>query len=206
MKPTKSEQISVAKIGCLATIAAALITVIGSIIIAYISLSSNNNQKNNSNELRPPSINSNPNNSPNKVPTPTPIPPTPTPQLEKFTVIQNGVTYQLMEAHFEGNELYFWFIATNQRADRAICLNYSSYLTDTDGNSYRVAYRTAGGERGSFTCFWVKLPNGVPTRFGLIFNTVPPTVINIPLLELPIQDESPVQMKDIPIPYDKVKK
>lgn len=52
MKPPKSEQISAAKIGCFATIAAASIAAIG----AYINRPPNPNQNNNVADVRPPGV------------------------------------------------------------------------------------------------------------------------------------------------------
>jgi hypothetical protein len=203
--------------GCLVGIAAALITTFGAIFVAYMNRSAvtNHNAESNSNVV---------DKTPNRNQTSTvttdesissevrhPGPQTAktperktdsTPKLARFTVIQSEVIFQLMEARFEGNNLVFWFLATNQGAEGEICLAYNSFLTDEDGNQHGHPRRTAGGNRGSGDCFWVTLPNRVPTRFGLIFNTVPPTATHIPFLEIRLQGLPPVQInEDIPIPY-----
>jgi hypothetical protein len=72
---------------------------------------------------------------------------------------------------------------------------------DNDGNPHR-ARRLVAGERGaSDTCLNIQLPNNVPSRFGVIFTTVPPTAGRIPFLRVVIQRGSAIEMRDIQVPY-----
>lgn len=139
-------------------------------------------------------------------PTPTPLQastPSPSPTEDEFTDTIKGVKYQLTEARFKGSVLLFWFIAKNQGANKQICLYYNSSLTDEDGTPHRVRYYAIGNEAKSAysTCNDLRLPFDVPTRFGLGFNTVPPTAKRIRYLRVVIQSEGVLELNYIPIPY-----
>jgi hypothetical protein len=128
--------------------------------------------------------------------------PTPAPvAATQFTTTIKGVNYTLVETTFSGSELLFWFKAVNTGADKEICLGYSSSLIDDAGKPHTQAYRTNGSNKGTFDCFNVGLPNNIPVRFGLAFNTLLPSTKQIPFVKIVLSSEGEIQLRNIPIPY-----
>jgi hypothetical protein len=120
----------------------------------------------------------------------------------QFTITIKDVDYELVETTFSGSDLLFWFKAVNTGADKEICLSYSSSLIDEGGKPQGQAYRTNGTDTGIFDCFNVALPNTVPVRFGVAFNTLPPSTKQVPFLKIVLGGgEGEIQLRNVPIPY-----
>jgi hypothetical protein len=122
--------------------------------------------------------------------------------VEASTFISlNNVDYSVIETEFNGNVLQVWFTAVNHGADKDICLFFTSSLIDSNGVSHQQSDRSDGLAAGGLDCFNVTLPYGVPTRFGLFFDTVPPSATLIPFVEVVIRGEGSVQFRSISIPF-----
>ena len=126
----------------------------------------------------------------------------PTTNFQAF-VEQENIKYELVESGHKGGEYQVWFLATNEGADGSICLRYSTYLIDPEGNQHQQHARLASDNRGYFDCFWVQAPHRVPTRFGIAFDSISPSMKSIPLIEIVLHERSSLQFRDVPIPYKK---
>jgi len=120
---------------------------------------------------------------------------------QSYTTTVKDVTYKLMDARFEGAKLSFWFTATNQSAQKEICLRLESSLVDSHGNPHQVSQRIVTNKLPELDCRYIDLPYDVPIRFGLIFDTVSPQETVFPILKLEIYHEGTAEIRAIKIPY-----
>ena len=126
-----------------------------------------------------------------------PAPPPAEPEIPP--VVLNGVTYTLDDWGWEGNSLVFWIKALNQKADTAILVYFETSLTDDRGDRHAVSLRMSGDRRGGFDAFEVPLPSEVPTRLGVLFAGMPPSVKTVPLLEIQLAGLGKVSFRNIPV-------
>lgn len=144
----------------------------------------------------PPSLTSTP------TPQPAALSSTDIPTNESFAVTKDNITYTVSEAKYNGGELILFFFAYNEGADKdSVCLRFSSSLIDASGNEHQQSDRIAGGRRGGGDCLPFDIPHAVPTRFGLAFDSLLPTVTHIPFVEVIFRSEGQLQFRNIPVPY-----
>ncbi len=226
MKPPKSEQISVAKIGCFATIAAALITVIGAAIVAYINRSPSSNQNNNQSDVRPLGIlNSNkddvvtekspssPSTSSNPSLTPTPKS-TPNPPTEKKPILTqkyDGILIELTKSEIVGSSVSFDFKVTNTNSiDKRFLIGgndggnygflgfYSTMFAD--GNRYVAAEAYIAGNGGGRAN--LILPgNGQSVTASLKFKNIPSSLRIVERLNLCVSTKDSYPSEKLPFEY-----
>lgn len=130
-----------------------------------------------------------------------PTPPSIQSPQSPFSVERNNVTYKLIQAERNGNEVIFWFIALNKGGDLKTGLYFNCSLTDKNGKEHRISERIAGGRRGGLDWLSFSIPYNVPTRFGLAFDSLPYDTKQVPFLRTKLEDGE-VQFRNIPVPYN----
>jgi hypothetical protein len=120
----------------------------------------------------------------------------------QLTARLGDVEYRITRAEHTGQELQVWLVATNSGANLETAIYFQSSVTDPSGDSHQQSDRMAGGKRGGLDWLWVTLPHGVPTRFGLAFDSVPPTIDHVPYMRIRMRDQGWLEFRDIRVPYN----
>jgi hypothetical protein len=125
--------------------------------------------------------------------------PSPVPEDASLTARLGNVSYRIISVKHTGQELQAWLMATNSGANFEIDISFKSMLMDTSGNEHQVSTSMVGGRRDYYS---VDLPYNVPTRFGLAFRTVAPSVATIPYMRILMSGgQGSLEFRNIPVPY-----
>lgn len=111
----------------------------------------------------------------------------------------DGIVFNLVKAKSGPSGLFFEFLATNNRANRAVLISFASNLIDREGRTHQVTSRRSGSLSSGGDVLEVTLPSGVPTRIELGFRTVAPNdAFPIPILNVLTWNQGTFEFRSIP--------
>ena len=99
----------------------------------------------------------------------------------------------------QSTDIYCWVVVRNNREDRQLAVGDTSRLIAGDGTPYEQSSRILGSHEDAFAPnFFIQLPTGVPTRFGLRFKGAALQVHHLSLVEI-VTPGFRVQFRDVPL-------